>query len=367
MKLSRTYAIASLAAAGSLVLTACSDNTSDSGSGAGGDGGSSIDCGSGDLVASGSSAQAKAIDKWQADFSGVCPDITVQYDPSGSGAGIKDFIAGQNMMAGSDSALKEDEQPQADARCESGPAINLPMVISPIAVVYNLQGVDDLTLNAEVLSDIFGGVITTWNDPAIAALNPDATLPGTSITTVHRSKDSGTTDNFTKFLEAAGNGKWTYGTGKAWTAPGGQGAPDSAGIVAAVEGTDGSISYVDGPDAQTNDLTTAKLDSGSGGVEISDESVGKAISAAEKSGEGNDIKLKIDYALKEEGTYPAVMVTYEIVCESGLDEEKTKVVKSFLQYAITDGQDALSEIGYSPLPDELKGEVESAIDAISAS
>ncbi|GAB3306443.1 phosphate ABC transporter substrate-binding protein PstS [Epidermidibacterium keratini] len=367
MKRSRTYAIASLAAVGSLALSACSDNTaSDSGSGSSdGGSGSSIDCGSGDLVASGSSAQAKAIDKWQADFSGVCPDVTVQYDPSGSGAGIKDFIAGKNDMAGSDSALKEEEQPEADARCESGKAIHLPMVISPIAVVYNVEGVDDLTLNAEVLAGIFGGTITTWNDPAITALNPDATLPSTTITTVFRSKDSGTTDNFTKYLDAAGNGKWTFGTGKAWTAPGGQGAPDSAGIAAAVQGTDGSISYVDGPDAKANDLSTAKLDSGSGGVEISDDSVGKAVAAAKQEGEGNDIKLSIDYALKEEGAYPAVLVTYEITCEKGLDAEKVKTVKSFLQYAATDGQDSLSDLGYSALPDELKSKVESSIEAIS--
>lgn len=368
MKRSRTYALAGIAAASSLLLSACSDDNTDasgSDSGSGGEATTEIDCGTGDLNASGSSAQAKAIDAWQSSFAGTCADIAVNYDPSGSGSGIKDFIAGKVDMAGSDSALKDDEQTQADARCASGKAINIPMVISPVAIVTNISGVDKLVLNAEVISKIFAGTITTWNDPAIAALNKDAKLPSTTITTVHRSKDSGTTDNFTKWLDAAGNGAWTFGTGKAWTAPGGQGAPDSAGIVSAVKATDGSISYVDGPDAKANDLNVAQIDSGSGAVEMNDESVGKAVAAATREGEGNDIKLKIDYALKEEGAYPAVLVTYEITCEKGLDAEKVKTVKSFLQYAATEGQSALSDLGFAPLPEELQADVLKAVEAIS--
>lgn len=367
MKRSRTYALAGILAAGSLALTACSDNVDSSGSGSDNGGSSSdIECGSGDLNASGSSAQAKAVDAWQAAFSAVCPDMTINYDASGSGAGIKDFIAAKTQMAGSDSALKEDEATQANERCEGGTAINIPMVISPVAVVYNLSGVDNLTLSPEVLADIFSGTITTWNDPAIAELNDGVELPATTITTVHRSKDSGTTENFTKYLEAAASGKWTHGTGKAWVAPGGQGAPDSAGIASAVSGTDGSISYVDAPDAQANKLKTVAIDSGFGGVEISEESVGKAVEAAEHAGDGNDIKLELDYGLKEEGVYPLVLVAYEITCETGLGEDDAQNVKAFLTYAIGDGQDAMAEVGYTPLPDSLKSEVEAAVEAISA-
>lgn len=365
MKRTRTYAIAGIAAA-SLLLTACSDNNTGSGGNGGSAAGSTeIDCGSGDLNASGSSAQAKAIDAWQADFASYCSDIAVNYDPSGSGAGIKDFIADKVDLAGSDSALGGDDAVAAGDRCEAGPAINIPLVISPIAIVYNIDGVDSLNLNAELISKIFSGEITSWDDPAIAELNPDTELPATSIQTIHRSKDSGTTDNLTQFLEAAGNGAWTHGTGKAWVAPGGQGAPDSAGIVSAVNATDGSISYVDGPDATANNMSIAAIDSGFGPVELSDESVGKAIDAAQRSGEGNDIVLELDYGLQEEGAYPAAMVTYEITCETGLAEDKVDVVKSFLTYAVTDGQDVLSEIGYSPLPAELREDVQAAIEAIS--
>ena len=363
MKLSRTYALAAVLAAGTLALSACSDNVADAGSGSGS--ASDIECGSGDLNVSGSSAQAKAIDAWQSDFAAVCPDITVNYDASGSGQGIKDFTAGKSDFAGSDSYLKPEEATAADAMCKDGKAINLPMVISPVAVTYNLEGVDELTLNAKVLAGIFGGTITQWDDPAIAALNQDAKLPATTITTVHRSKDSGTTDNFTKFLEKAGEGAWTFGTGKAWPAPGGQGAPDSAGIVSAVTATDGAISYVDGPDAKGNDLPTALLDTGHGGVAIDDASVGKAVAAAKPAGSGNDLKVDIDYGLSEAGAYPAVLVTYEIVCEKGKDAAKTEAIKSFLTYAATDGQKTLSEIGYAPLPDELATKVKTALDSLA--
>lgn len=368
VKLIRTSALAAVVAAGALALSACSDNAA--GSTGGSTGGSTksaaaANCEAATINASGSSAQAKAMDAWSADYAAVCDQVTVNYDPSGSGAGVTDFSAGKNDFAGSDSSLKDTEVAAANARCKTGKAINLPMVVSPVAVAFNVKGVDKLTMTAEVLAGIFGGTITTWNDPAIAAINPDAKLPATTITTIHRSKDSGTTDNFAKFLDAAGKGKWTFGTGKTWTAPGGQGAPDSAGIVSAIKATDGSISYVDGPDAKGNKLATASIDSGSGPVEISDASVGKAVAAAEKSGEGNDIKLSINYALNEAGAYPAVLVTYEIVCEKGLAADKVKAVKSFLSYTATDGQKKLTEIGYSPLPEKLRAEVEKAVAAIS--
>ncbi|PRZ42383.1 phosphate ABC transporter substrate-binding protein (PhoT family) [Antricoccus suffuscus] len=365
MKLSRTYALAAVMAAGTIALSACSDNvaaSSDSGSGSGS---SKIDCGTGNLNLSGSTAQAKAIDAWQSDFAAVCPDITVNYDGTGSGQGITDFTAGKTDFAGSDSYLKPEEATAADAMCKTGKAINLPMVISPVAIVYNIKGVDKLTLDAKTLAGIFSGTITKWDDPAIVALNKDAKMPSTTIGTVHRSKDSGTTDNFTKFLDKAGAGAWTFGTGKGWKAPGGEGAPDSAGVVSAVKATDGAISYVDGSDAKGNNMTTALLDTGHGGVALDDASVGKAVAAATPAGTGNDLKVDINYGLSEAGAYPAVLVTYEIVCEKGKDADKTKAIKAFLTYTSTDGQKKLSDIGYSPLPAELASKVQKAVAAIS--
>ena len=193
------------------------------------------------------------------------------------------------------------------------------------------------------------------------------TLPDKTITTVHRSKDSGTTQNFQKFLTAQVPDLWTYGTGQAWKAPGGQGAADSSGLVQSVKSTDGAIGYVDGPDATKNSLTPAKLDVGAGAVAANADSVGKAISAAKVTGDNQDIILDINYGLKDAGTYPAILATYEITCSKGLPADQAKFVKSFLTYtASTEGQGVLTTLGYSQLPDDLATKVRSAVDALSA-
>jgi phosphate transport system substrate-binding protein len=364
VKLLRHGSIACLALTGVLALSACgSDNTTSTASG---DGAKSIaNCVQGQLNAEGSSAQNTAMETWINNYSGAC-GATINYTPSGSGAGVKQFLAGKVPFAGSDSALKSDEQAPADARCATGKAVDLPMVVSPIAVAYNLKGVDTVALTPKALAGIFQGTITQWNDPAIAASNSGVTLPATSIQVVYRSKDSGTTDNFTKFLDAAAGGTWKLGTGKAWKGKVGQGAPASGDVAAAVKGKDGAISYLDGPDAKKNDLTVAGLDLGNGPVEINDDSVGKAVAQAKETVNGNDIKLELDYGLTEAGTYPLVLVTYEITCEKGLPAEQAKLVKSFLGYTVSDaGQQAAADAGYSKLPAELQTKVKTAVDAIS--
>jgi phosphate transport system substrate-binding protein len=184
---------------------------------------------------------------------------------------------------------------------------------------------------------------------------------------VHRSKDSGTTQNFAKFLTAQVPDLWTYGTGQAWKAPGGQGEADSSALVQSVKGTDGAIGYVDGPDATKNSLTPAKLDVGAGAVAPSADTVGKAISAAKITGDNQDVVLAIDYGLKDAGTYPAILATYEITCTKGLTADQSKFVKSFLTYTASEaGQGELTKLGYSPLPTELATKVRAAVDALSA-
>lgn len=349
-------------AASAVALAGCgSDNTpttNASGSGA-------ADCATGQISAEGSSAQGKAMDAWTQAYGKKC-GATIAYTKSGSGAGVTAFTAGKVAFAGSDSALKDTNQPAADKRCASGKAIDLPMVVSPIAVAYNVKGLTKLTLTPDALAGIFAGKITKWNDAQIAKSNAGVTLPATTITTVHRSKDSGTTDNFTKFLDAQSKSIWTFGTGQAWKAPGGKGAPGSADVISTVKATDGSIAYVDGPDAKANTLNAAALDFGQGPVELSSDTIGKAISAAEVKQTGNDIKLTLKYGLKEAGAYPLGLVTYEITCEKGLPAAQAKVVKSFLTYtASTEGQDAAAAAGHAKLPADLQTKVQAAVAAIS--
>ncbi|MEV4804236.1 phosphate ABC transporter substrate-binding protein PstS [Nonomuraea sp. NPDC049421] len=364
--------LAAVAVVGALSLAACgTDNNNPSGSGttsataaapaAGNDNGLS-----GSINAAGSSAQANAITEWTKNFTATNPGVTLNYQPSGSGAGVQAFIQGTVAFAGSDSALKDDEPAQADARCKTGKAINIPMVTGPVAVVYNLPGVDGLQLSPKTLVGIFNSKITKWDDPAIKAENPDAQLPSTPIQAVHRSDESGTSDNFTKFLKATGD--WPYEPGKAWPAEAkGQGAKGSDQIAASVKDSEGAISYVELSYAENSSLQTAKVANGAGEyVELTPESAAKTVETAEVKGTGNDLALSIDYATKTPGAYPIVLVTYEITCEKGLPADQQKIVKSFLTYTASDeGQAALKELGYAPLSGELLTKVRTAVEAIS--
>lgn len=366
MKLQRVGYVAGIALTATLALTACgSDNEAPTAAGGASSGAANANCVAGSLTAQGSSAQKNAMDEWIKAYQGQCSGAQIGYEPTGSGAGIQAFIAGTADFAGSDSALKEDEQPQADAKCAGGQALHLPMVIGPIAVAYNVEGIDSLQLSPATLAGIFSGKITKWNDAKIAADNSGATLPDTAIQTVHRSDESGTTDNFTKYLSKTAEAEWTFGNAKAWKAPGGTGAKGSDGIASALKSTPGTISYVELSFAENSDLKTAKIKNGAGEfVELTGESAGKTIAGAKVAGSGNDLKMDIDYATAEPGAYPIVLVTYEIACSKG--SAKAAAVKGFLSYtASAAGQQALGELGYAPLPEEVRSKVEASVASIS--
>src|SRR5690349_8247729 len=203
----------SVAAVAALTLSACgSDNNTGTSGSTGGTGSSSADCGGKNSVtAEGSTAQQNAIAEFNKVWGQSCSGKNLSYNPTGSGAGREQFIAGNVDFAGSDSALKEEQIAAAAERCGGNPAWNLPLVFGPIAMAYNVPGVDKLVLNGDTLAKIFQGQIKKWNDPAIAALNGGATLPDTDITPIFRSDSSGTTDNFQKYLQAASGGAWTKG------------------------------------------------------------------------------------------------------------------------------------------------------------
>jgi phosphate transport system substrate-binding protein len=369
VKLQRHGTIACLTLTAALALSACgSDNTTPSSSSASGSaGGSDVSCATGTVNAQGSSAQKNAMAEWTKAYQQKCSGSTINYEPTGSGAGIQAFIAGTADFAGSDSALKDTEQPAANAKCPGGAAIHLPMVIGPIAVAYNLPGVDGLQLKPATLAQIFAGKITKWNDAAIKADNGSANLPSTTIQTVHRSDSSGTTDNFTAFLTSTASSDWTFGKAKEWKAPGGTGAKGSDGVASAVKGAEGAIGYMEMSFAENGGLQMAKVANGSGEfVELSADSAGKTIGSAAQQGTGDDLKLKIDYATKEAGAYPIVLVTYEIACSKGLAADKLALIKGFLNYAAsTQGQDSLSDLGYAPLPDALRTKVAASVNNLS--
>ena len=337
--------------------------------GAGNESGSTSDSSlSGTLKGAGSSAQESAMDAWRAGFQTDNPDVTVNYDPSGSGAGVEQFNAGAIDFAGSDSAL-DPEKGEVDAakeRCGAN-ALEVPDYVSPIAVAFNLEGVDSLNLSAKTISQIFDGKITTWNDPAIKADNPDATLPSTKITPVHRSDESGTTKNFTDYLSQAGEGAWSYPADKVWPIKSGEAANGTSGVIAAIKAGSGSIGYAD--ESQVGDLSVASIKVGEAFVAPSADGAAKALEASpvDDSRTDGDLAIKVDRTTTEAGAYPLMLTSYLIACPT-YDGDKADLVKGFLKYIVsTDGQqEAASNAGSAPLPSTLQQKAEEIIDSISS-
>lgn len=359
----RLVATAAVSAALALTLAGCSDSGTDAGTGDA-TSGSGI---SGSIKASGSSAQKNAMAEWINAFQTKNPGVTIDYQANGSGAGIQDFINNQTAFAGSDSALKPEEKTAADARCTGGEAVNIPMVGGAIAIAYNLDGVDSLTLTPEVIAGIFNSSITKWNDPKIADLNAGVALPDAPIAQFHRSDESGTTANFTSYLAATAPDTWTYEVAKAWPdGLGGQGAKGSDGVASSLTSTPNSIGYVELSFVLDGDLKAAKVDNGGGAVEATSANAAAAISAATVVGQGSDLALELDPTIAEANAYPIVLVTYEITCTAGLPADQVAVVKPFLQYtASADGQGILEGIGYVPITGELLTKVQATVDSIA--
>ncbi|MFF4340245.1 phosphate ABC transporter substrate-binding protein PstS [Kitasatospora sp. NPDC001540] len=374
---SKALAIGAVALVSTLSLSACGtdDNTSNSTSGSSASGGSTaaapakIACADkgGQLLGAGSTAQAPAIDVWKAAYSAACSSATLTYSGGGSGAGVTQFNQGKIAFAGSDSALKPAEVDASKTVCTGGQAIDLPMVGGLISIVFNVEGVDKLVLDGPTLAKIFDAQITKWNDPAIATLNPGVNLPAADIQAIHRSDDSGTTANLTGYLAKAGGGAWKYPAAKTWAGQGGQSANGSAGVASQVKAVKNSISYVELSYAQTNKLNSAAINTGaSKPVEATAANAAATLAAAKVVGTGADLALEIDYATKAEGNYPLTLVTYEIVCDKGNKADSLPVLKSFLNYTVSEaGQQAIGAVGYVPLPAELAGKVKTQIGALA--
>jgi phosphate transport system substrate-binding protein len=368
VRFQRRAAAIGLIAAGALLFSACgSDNNSGGGSTPQASG---VTCGGKQaLKASGSTAQANAITGFVNTFEQTCNGQTVNYTASGSGAGRNDFIGGQTDFAGSDAALKADEMQKATARCGS-PALDLPMVFGPIAVAYNVAGVTDLALDGATTAKIFNGTVKTWNDPAIAALNPGKNLPAAPIVVNFRSDESGTTQNFQTYLNAASNNAYGKPSTQTFNGGTGAGAKGSQGVTDATKNTPNSIAYIEASFAQKAQLPTASIINAGGGqpVALSTDAVGKAVDAVKVTGTGNDLSLDLNslYQTTTPGAYPIALATYEIVCTKYSDPQTGQAVKAFLQTALSpQAQGTLTQGGYVPIPDAFKQRLSGSVNAIS--
>lgn len=320
----------------------------------------------GTISGAGASSQQAAMQAWIAGFTGANPGATVNYDPAGSGAGRTQFIAGGVAFAGSDAYLKTEELAKAKERCK-GDIVEVPAYVSPIAVVYNLPGVTDLQLAPATAAGIFLGKITKWNAPEIAADNPGRQLPDQGITPVHRSDESGTTQNFTDYLNKAAGDVWTEKAKGTWPVQGGEAAQGTSGVIGAVKGGAGAIGYAD--ESQAGDLGKAKIKVGDQYVGPTPEAAANVFADSKRvDGRGNSsFAYDIARDTKAAGTYPIVLVSYQIACAKYADQAQADLVKGFLTYTTSaDGQQAAAKAaGSAPLPADLVSQIGTAVSGIT--
>ncbi|MDO8169149.1 phosphate ABC transporter substrate-binding protein PstS [Bifidobacterium breve] len=367
--------IRSIAALSGIVMlasvAACGDNTASTTDSSSTDSASETAPISGNFQGAGASSQQSAVEAWIAGFQGANPDAKIAYNPSGSGAGVQTFLTGATAWAGSDKALADDEVEQSKSVCADGTAFDVPVYVSPIAVIFNLKGVSDagkhINMDADTIAKIFDGKITKWNDPAIADQNKDLTLPDTAITVVHRSDKSGTTQNFVSYFKDQAPDSWTYDLSENWPNEVGQGAKGTSGVVSTVKQADGTIGYADF--SQVGDLGTVAVKVGDSYNEISAEAGSKVIEDSKQDDTvkgDNRIVIKINHATEAKGAYPIVLVSYDIVCPAYKDTKQAEFAKAWLTYVTSDeGQKAAQDAaGTAPLPSSLKSDITKSIKAI---
>lgn len=322
---------------------------------------------SGTLNGVGSSAQGSAQDAWRKAFQQTNSGATVNYDPSGSGAGRTAFINGGAQFAGSDSALKPEELASTFKLCKSGTkAIDIPVYISPIAVAYNVPGLTSLNLDPTTVAKIFSGTITKWNDPAIAALNKGAKLPSAAIGTVHRSDKSGTTANFTDYLSKTAPKAWTKPAADVWPFSSGDGAQGTSGVVSAIKGGKNTIGYAD--ESKAKGLGIAKIKIGSQFVAPSADGAAKLVESSPLvTGRAQgDLAVALNRTVTDPSEYPITLVSYDIACQTYGQPNVGSLVKSYLTYVTSAaGQSAAaSAAGSAPLTSALVTKAKSAVDSI---
>jgi phosphate transport system substrate-binding protein len=330
-----------------LSLAACSSSSSSGGatSSSSPSSGSSSAKVSGTLNGSGSTFQLTFQQTAIASVKSVQPNLTVNYGGGGSGKGVTDLASGTVQYAGSDSPISAAQQPLFKGKT----VLYFPVVIGPISMAYNLSGLSKpLQLTGPVIAQIFEGKITSWNNSAIAALNPGVTLPSTAITIAVRSDSSGTTNNFSKFLTKSAGSTWTLGTGSIikWpsTARAGSGNP---GVAQVVKSTPGAIGYVDYATAKASGLTSASVKN-SAGTYVA-PSPTSASAAASHITPAADLTFSAIWAPGTD-SYPITYQSWDLVYQSQSSTNTAKALQAWIGYLIGDGQKLLPSLGYASVP-----------------
>ena len=301
--------------------------------------------------------------EWIGAFQEVESGVMINYQGVGSGAGIEQFTAQTVDFGASDAYMKDEELAAAEEARSGAKVLHIPTVFGAITLTYNLSDVDGLKLDSDAVANIFLGKITKWNDPALVALNPDLTLPDSDIQTIHRSDSSGTTSAFTTYLKNV-NSDWADGpgAGKEIQWPGGVGAKGNDGVATLVKQTENSIGYVELAYAVQNSMAMAELKNKSGNFIV--PTLDSTSAAANLSTIPADMNLVVSDSDVAEA-YPLVTITYLLAYDKWSDADKAEAFKSWINWALgPDGSALASELGYAPLPSNLKDAVLQMVDSI---
>jgi phosphate transport system substrate-binding protein len=320
----------------------------------------------GTFAGAGSSAMSKAMEAWTEAYMADNPGVEVTYDSIGSGGGRAEFLAGKVAFGGSDAALSEDELEASARVCAGGNGIDLPVYVSPISVAFNLEGIDELNLRADVIARIFSGDLTRWDDGAIAADNPGVDLPSIPVVPVHRADNSGTTENFTDYLAQVAPDRWPHEADGVWPLEGGRAEEGTDGVTGFVRENPGAVTYADA--SRTGDLGNAALLVGGEFVSFTPEAAAAAIDVSPliEGRTRHDLAYDIDRRTTESYAYPMVLVAYMMVCSRYTDQATGRFVKSFLTYiASPEGQAHAAEVaGSAPVSDFVQRNIAEAAKSI---
>ena len=361
---------ASGAVAAAIALAACSSSSSSSSSApastaaspsASASTSASASSASGTISGAGSTFQTNFQQGAISAFKSVDPNITVNYNPVGSGTGRTDLYANSVLYAGSDSPIPSKETKDVPA---GKTVLYFPVQIGPIAIAYNVSGVSDLKLDATVLGEIFSGKITTWNDPAIKALNPSASLPSSSINLEVRSDSSGTTANFSQYLVDAAGSAWTLGTASTISFPKSAHANDGgSAVAAAVKATSNSIGYVDFSTATATGLTAASIKNSAGDY-VAPSSASAAAAATHVTPKANLTFLTVD----EPGatSYPITYQSWDLVYATQPNANDAALLQAYLGYLLGAGQSLLTPLNLAPLPASIDAAAKAQLSQITS-
>lgn len=302
---------------------------------------------------------------WAQEFGKKNPNIQVNYQSVGSGAGRRQFVARTVDFGASDSVPRPEEinQIENEANPPKG-MVSVPMVGGALVAAYNIPGVGpEIRLSRLALANIFLGKIKNWNDPLLAGLNPRVTFPNLPITVVHRSDGSGTTDIFTTHLNAISpEWKQKVGRGSSVNWPTGVGARGNEGVSEQIKQIPGSIGYVEYGFAKLNNLNFARLENRAGKFVVPKVETEQAALARIKLDER---LLGVDPDPEGEDSYPIVGYTWILAYQVYPKAETSKAVKEFLRYALTEGQSFAEPLGYVPLPEETRKKALAALEKIT--